>query len=271
MTRMIAAERPWTPDEDDRLRADYLRIGAAPLARALGRTIGAVYHEANRLGLIRYRPWTDADDTKLRRLWETTATLRSIARAVGRTTATTYWRAQKIGLPLGVPDGYVYVYQAAVKAGYAVATLWRILAWAGVAIFPARSRPSKRRGVVVGRRRHFHYVDPFDVEEAVERWCRTESVHQAARTRGLSGETLKRWLVAAGHRPPRKWKAHWRIESQEIDRVVTGRGVSLRAAAARIGVTRYRLRTALLRAKVKRPAGKLWRVALDEARRVLAA
>lgn len=45
--------RPWTPDEDARLRAAYADTPTADLARALGRSLSSTYQRVKRLGLFK--------------------------------------------------------------------------------------------------------------------------------------------------------------------------------------------------------------------------
>jgi hypothetical protein len=198
---------PWTPAEDDTVRALYEKRGADACSRALpGRTRAAIMHRAARLGVKTHRRWTPVDDARLRQFWGCGFRVETVAKRLGRTPATTYWRWTA----------------AAERTGYATTQLWRICRWAGVEVHRAMSRPNKPRGK--GRRHAFrhHFVDGFELDEAIERWHRTEVVESAARARGLIGGTLKRWLVEAGLTPPSS-KRRWRVESETIDRVVTHR------------------------------------------------
>lgn len=255
--------RPWSDEDKAQVVARYLAEGAQALAVPLGRTWQAVYRMASRLGLRRKRPWSREDVQRLRRLWQEPLSLEVIAQRLGRTAKTTYCKAYEMGLPLGVPEGYEYVSVAADRSGYDTSQLWVILSAAGVPTYPVRGRPTSRR-------RRYHYVDPFDVDEAVAAWLTLETVQSAARRHGVNGQNLRRWLVDAGHKPPER-KHPWRLAPSVVDAVVTHRQchVSLRTACARLGVNRARLSQALHSAGVTRGAGKLWLVTLDDCRRAM--
>lgn len=222
--------RPWTSQELDALRSRYLTVAADTLSAELRRSRSAIFHKATRLGLVKNRRWTAADDNALRYLWGELP-LRQIADKLGRSPLTIYWRAQKIGLSLGVADGSEYLSHAAARAGYTSVQLRRILKWAGVRVRRAMSR-NTRNG-----RRVPHIVVPFDVDEAIAAWHRTETVEEAARRHGICGDTLRRWLIEAADagakvpKKPTRFRAHWRVETVTLDEVVRARlGESRRAA-----------------------------------------
>lgn len=246
---------------------NYLKLGAAEVAKTLGRSRVSVMKKARLVGVQSHRRWTADDDQHLASLWGTMS-IGHIARALGRTVATTYWRARKLGLPCGAPQGLEYITAAATRTGFETTQLWRILRWARVRAVRSMSRPTP------GARYHFHVVDPLDVDDAVERWLATESVEAAARARGLVGDTLRKWIRAAGvPKPPRlKARKHWRIESTVIDRVIAERMAkrSVRSQAQRVGVRPGTLRAWLIKGGVERPPGKLWLVAPAEVDRVVA-
>jgi len=265
-TRGATADfRPWTAEEDDAIRGGFAHGRGRALAAQLDRTVSSIHHRAQRLGIIANRRWTPAEDTELRNLWYEVS-VGEIARRMKRTRAAVVQRAREyLALPLGAPDGFEYVSNAAVRTGFALATLQYILRWAGVKPRPSMSYDR-------GAKRHFHIVDPVDVDDAIERWLATESLEAAARRVGWSAETLARRLLASGlDVPPRpKRKRHWRIPTAVIDEVVARRAkvATLSAAAARLGLTSGWLRYQLVRAGVPRPPGKHWIVPLETAERV---
>jgi len=210
----------WTMAEDALVRSLYAVQGARACADALpGRSVTAVMKRARKLGLATHRRWTDLDYKRLRLLWGDGLSLETIAKKLGRTPKTTYWRAQHLGLPLGCPQGYEYLTAASERTGYDRTSLRIILRWAGVDVYRAITRESKPRGRLKRHSFRHHYVDPDRVDEAVAGWLRTECVEAAARRIGVCGETIRRWLIDAGHTPPTKPRARWRVESAEIDRV----------------------------------------------------
>ena len=200
----------------------------------------------------RYRRWTAADDHRLRRLWGE-GTIEATAKALGRSAITTYWRGRKLALPCGVPQGHEYLAHAARRTGFTTGQLRTLL-----------PKSTVRRTVSApgrGAKRSYHCVLPDHVDAAVARWGRTELVHRAAAARDLNGETLRRWLIAAGEKPPRGAKRRWRVPTKVIDRVVAAALerhalLSVSAHARRLGVSRSTLAQHLRRAGLlgaKRP------------------
>lgn len=225
----VATYVDWTPEEDAVLTKAYSEGGIYAARAALpARGASAIYHRTQRLKLVRRRRWTDADDARLRDLWDGGNTVDEVAKALGRTVATTYWRAQHIGLPLGVPEGWEYLSSAARRTGYHGDQLRKILAFAGADIRRALSAPGRpARGK--SRKVRVHYiVVPGEVDTAIEAWHATEPVETAARRIGMCGETLKRRLLAAGvEKPKRRGKPraghapfHWRVTQEDIDRAL---------------------------------------------------
>ena len=207
--------RPWTPAEDEVMRAGIATREAKDIAVELGRTTQSVFRRMQRLGIQKRRRWTSADDDRLRILWGTRS-LNATARQLGRTPDTTYWRAQQLGLGLGCPQGFEYVSTAAERCGYDTGQLRRILHWAGVRISRSVARVRADRIHV----QHTHYVDPQDVDDAVARWHATETVEAAARRLGMEPSGILRRLVVSGLEfPPRPEgiRPHWRIPSATID------------------------------------------------------
>jgi len=260
-----AGFRPWTDAEKAIVRERYEAEGAHKLGEVLGRSWHGVFRMASRLGgLQRKRRWGTVDDRRLKTLWLSSDSLESIAGKLGRTPLTTYWRAYELDLPLGAPAGYEYLSAAATRTGYETSQLRVILGAAGVAIRPVRARTSKKR------KSRAHFVDPFDVDRAVEAWLQLETVECAARRLGIGGDNLRRWLREAGHdKPPRKYT--WRLPPEVFDELVAARRsrVSVRSAAMELGLCPTTLRAALLRARVPRPPGKLWLVTLADCYRAL--
>lgn len=200
-----------------------------------------------------YKRWSQDDLRQLRRLWGE-SDVAEIARALGRPPLSVYWKGRTIGLPAGLPQGTESLDAAAKRTGFATKQLRAILRRAHVRIRPWMSRP--------GKPRTFGAVDPDAVDQAVEAFLELEVVNQAAVARGLLGATLGLWLRDAGHAPPPKKRARWRLPSAVIDRVIAARRgtETVRAAAIRVGVTRHSLAAWLRAAGVPRGPGRLWYV-----------
>lgn len=219
--------RPWTADEDAAVVARYATGDIEAIATDLDRSVIAVNHRAKRLGVAqRKRRWTKADVATLKSFWGEES-LRSLAKRLGRTEATTFWRAQQEGLPLGCPQGREYLTVAAKRTGYECGQLRKILKWAGVRLSLTMSRPT-------GARRHFHCVDPYDVDRAVEAWLSTEAITPGARARGTTVAMLTRRLrgiEGVPSKPPGRY--HWRIPSRILDLAAGAPLIDLRKARAR--------------------------------------
>jgi transposase-like protein len=248
----------WTPSEEAVLRESYGRIHAKTIGKKLGRSVGAVMHRAGRTGLKSRRRWSAEDDQQLRAEWGE-CSLGQIAKKMSRTPATIYWRAKEIELELGCPRGLEYLTTAAERTGYDTAPLRRILKAHGVRLLPAFSRPT-------GARRHYHVVDPQDVDDAIAKHLAGASVQELARDHGVSGECLRFWLLrarAAGIKmqaPPEQTRVEWRIPIAAAAEVMAWRASqeTLMAGAKRVGVHRDTLLRRLLAAGFVKPPGKTW-------------
>lgn len=248
---LLPGQRAWTADEDAILRARYETEGAAAMARALGRPLTSIHHRTQRLKLYTHRKWTKADDNNLAMMWGELS-LTWIARRLKRTRVATYYRARALGLGCGTPRGMEYVRNAADRAGFALDSLMLVLAWAGVTVRPAMSRPSDSR-------RRFHIVDPQDVDDAVARWMASETMDAAGKRLGFDGATIARWVERSGRAPvPRPGaRRHWRVPTEIIDQVVAARAKleTLSQSARRLGIDRTALRRRLIAAGHVPPPG----------------
>lgn len=215
----VAGRRAWTPAEDDVLRATYKRGYRRVQAALPDRARASIFRRMNKLGLYTHRHWTPEETERLRGMWESgDLRLSAMARELGRTPKATYDRAQQLGLSLGLPPGHEYLSDAARRSGYSsTSTLRRILKWARVQIHIALSRPTKKP-------RRAHYVLPEDVDDAIARWHQTEPLERAAERVGVCGATLRKALLAAGVKEPkRERKQTWRVHSDDVARAMAAR------------------------------------------------
>lgn len=222
---MIEQSMPkWSPKEDEEARAAVAaHVPIEEIARRLSRTYHSVANRLSKLNVWQRKRWTAKDDAVLIRLWNEGEFLVEICRRLGRNPEHPEGvcrRARVLGLPSSVPPGHEFVTRAARRTGYCVETLWRIIQWAGVVTRPVRTPHPGRR---VGHRKY--YVDPYDVDVAIERWMKAESPTEGAARWGISPTTLAKWLVDAGICTPCvPGKRHvWHIDAAVIDKVVLAR------------------------------------------------
>lgn len=161
--------------------------------------------------------WKPEEDRELDLWWSSGLRLDAIAnRFPGRTKGAVYRRAKDRGLGLGCPKGFEYLHAAAERTGYCIPTLRRILDYSDVQVHVSLRMPGS-----TNKNWRRHYVDPFEVDEAIALWMKTEKPTDAARRRGVNRETLRRWLRKAGALEMSDGtKIHRRVASDIIERVV---------------------------------------------------
>lgn len=154
--------------------------------------------------------WKEKDDKRLRFLWGAGHSVAQIAAKLGRTPTGTYCRARRLGLECGAPQGWEGLTAAARRCGFSTTEQLRaVLAWAGVPVHRALTRPSERAW-------HRHIVETDAVDEAVRRWTAAEPLERAARRRGMCGHTLRRRLARIGILPPGR-KRRLRVTDEQVE------------------------------------------------------
>lgn len=255
---MSAFANTWTARQEAVLQESYGRVHAKTIGKRLGRSTAGVMHRAARIGLQSRRRWSAEDDQELAALWGEMS-LGTIAKRMKRTVATTYWRARKLGLKRGCPRGLEYLTSAAERTGYDTKTLRAILKANGVRLLPAFARPTKAK-------RHFHVVDPQDVDDALAKHHEGAPVQQHAREYGVSGDCLRFWLLrarAAGFdipAPPTQARCYWHVRTETVAKVMAWRASqeTVMGGAKRLGLNRETLHRLLLAAGFVKPPGKTW-------------
>jgi hypothetical protein len=196
------------------IRSRYFTDYAKDIAADLGVSTTALFHRARRIGLKKNRAWTAENDAELRDQWGEYS-LAQLSDRLHRTKAALYYRGQLLGLTSKVPRGFEFLTHAADRTGYCTTQLRQILKWAHVKLRLAMGRPTKARS------RHFHIVDPFDVDQAIANWLRTEPLFTAATRRGVSVAVVERRLQLVKGVPPKPGKRkHWRVPSELIDKAL---------------------------------------------------
>ena len=221
---MPTDRHPWTPAEDDLLRTVYATQGIrAAMAALPHRTRASIFERAiRRLRLaVRRPPWTEAEDAQLRLLWGDGKPLATLATLLKRPAQGVYRRAAILGLPLGCPQGYEYLTDAAERVGMSRGLLRKILVAAQVRLY--RSLTLKHS------RQPRHVVDSGDVDEAVDAYLATEPVGPAARRVGVCEHKLRACLRAIGvERAPGRRRV-LRVTPEQVARAV---GVGRKEARA---------------------------------------
>ena len=240
----------WSPGEDEILRANYRTLGAAGTAEILGRDFGSVCKRADRLNLSYRRRWTRQQDAQLRGLWGDTP-IAKISAATGRSVSACATRASDLGLGRGPRDGVELVTTAVRRVGYNRQTLLKILKWHGTKPSTITSLRDPRTKAKRSRKA----FDSDDIDDAVTEYLKTETLEEAARSRGLDREKLIRILEASGadvsERPGRY--CQWRVSTKDIDRAlaVFESRETLGRAAKRHHISRYALQRLLIGAGVE--------------------
>lgn len=220
-----------------------------------------------------YKRWTGTEAMRLRLAWGTES-VEVLASRIGRSPITVYYMAQKLKLPLGCPQGFEYLTAAAKRTGFDTKSLRAVLRAADVKIKVSMARPSTPRGKGKRRGSHTHVVLPDDVDMAVQRWTTEECLPDAARRLGTTREILRAALLAAGHEPPPK-RYRWRVMPETADAAMASYrpGMSVRAHAARLEMSRDTLAGRLRRVGAlgeKRPGVEV-RLTIEAVDKALAA
>ena len=104
---------------------------------------------------------------------------------LGRTEAAVYSRAQKLRFPLGIQSGFESLQGAALRTGFSIASVKKILVAHGVQPYKRMSLPNP--GPVKFRPMQWKTED---VDAAVLAWLATETVEEAARVAAGSKRTF---------------------------------------------------------------------------------
>jgi hypothetical protein len=210
---------PWTHTEVKRLKAAFAKGGLkAAVAEFPERNPPGIHGKLKRLGLRKCRLWTPREAAKLREMWGSVP-LKDLTEFFNRQATHIFAKAKRMGLKTGCPQGWESLAHAAKRTGYHEKTLKIVLRWAGVRPERWMGNPNDRR---VQGCYHRRIVQPTDVDEAVERWVRCESVVDAARRHGVNPVTLRSWLKTAGYTRDRSY-ALWRLEPSVVDDLVAQR------------------------------------------------
>lgn len=175
--------------------------------------------------------WTKREDAILVREWTDNERRTLMAKLPGRTWFAIHRRATHThGLPSN--DGERMPFrEAAKRAGFADATLHKVLARAGVRVHVGTKSASKSTAVPR------YFVDWDETEEAVKAWLKLESYAVTARRLGVPRETMRAWVIKAGIKggPFETRHAAWYELTAKIAGWFEG-GETLKGAAVRTGM-----------------------------------
>jgi len=201
----------WTPEDDAQLAEAYRTStldGAA--AQFPGRTRHGVMQRISRLGLVKSRRWSGAEDERLHELWLRGASAEEMQRELGRGAAAIYMRARYLRLYAIPPAGCEFMRDAVRRSGFGYSTLLRILSWAGVEVRMPMHSPRASRA-------RCRLVRIEDVNAAIARYVRCETAVQAAARHHVALASLREWMnLRHGSKP---WR-YYRLDPDEVDRVV---------------------------------------------------
>lgn len=177
---------------------------------------------------IARRRWSAEEEHALRLAWGEVRPETLLQRFPGRTWQAIWQHAvTALGLPRGVPQGHETLRSAAKRTGYSIHQLWEILGAANVRVryWYGGGRTSSHVGGREFPRNPWRAVDPLEVDAAVARWCRLETVATAARRLAMSPQGLQRVLRAAGLLPPAEpgRRPHARLDPHDIDHALAAR------------------------------------------------
>ncbi len=229
--RAKRVNQPWSRAENALICGLYQTAGVTALLPLLPRrNVATIRKQAQKLGVTTRALWSPAEEKRFTGWWQAGHSIEWMAAKLKRSPNALYVKATKLGI-LGVPQGYETLTKATRRTGFtSVPRMKALLRWAGVRMHLSRTFPRAcHKGLY-----KTHFVDPFDVDEAVRRWLRLETVAYAAESRGIPHSTLYQWLVEDGvvHKVSGPCRRHHRFEAEVIDRVVAERRQQpVRAAA----------------------------------------
>lgn len=215
--------KAWRQAEVDVLAEEYQRDsrdtppGVRAASRLPGRTAKACEVKASKLGLSD-RSWSDAEDTRLVRLWGEGLTLSQIAHDIGRTEYACRKRWYALGGRGGCPRGWITVTAASRKYGLTIASVRRIAKRAGLGLRPYPSTLGRSTSGRLPRGARGMYWEA-ELELAIMDRLEREPMTAAARRLGVGAEYLKLRLYRAGYRPPRD--GVWLVSDEEVRQAVT--------------------------------------------------
>lgn len=198
--------------------------------------------------------WTPEETATLVREWGDCRKRTLTARLPGRTWTAICQRAYAMGLP-SRDQGRVALRVLVARFGCHHAQLRTVLEAAGVPVRRVQSPAAGRRGPV---RFPWELTDPELAEHAWRAWLDLESLHGAARVRGVPWSSLRTWALRSGAVQAGRQGRSILLPSATLDRIVETRG--------RVALESFDL-AAYLRAEVSRRVTASEREAIRAAQR----
>ena len=162
--------------------------------------------------------WTREETAILTREWGDCRKRALREKLPGRTWVAICLQARRLGLPPR-DQGRVACARLAWRFGCHLKQLLEVCALAGVRVTKVESEARKP-----GARHRWLRVDPIAAEHAWRAWCDLESMHAAARVRGVVPCTFWRWARDAGLTVPGRPGRARVFPSELLDRVAATRG-----------------------------------------------
>lgn len=156
--------------------------------------------------------WTTSEHRLLVKLWHVVGETR-LRKAIKHCWRGIKAKAVKLGLPQGIPQGCLSVRAASEKYGVSHGLLTKVAERYNVPI---------KRQYSLGRRHprnRIYYVDWDDIKDALDQHFEVCSIAVLSEQLSIAHRILKKWLIAAGHTPPEKYR-QWRLPLEVAKKVV---------------------------------------------------
>jgi hypothetical protein len=224
----------WTPENVAAFKEAFSKGGMRAARRVFPDVSEkALYKRGSLLGIQRRPQWTPEEEGTLRKFWRRVGPRTLMEKLPDRPWGGIYSKAIALGLPMGLPQGYVSIAEAARRAGWSAVPFLRELRRAGVRI---RRYIGVKAPTAMRMRPHL-FVEPDEAEVVAHALANLENVTYGARARGVCAPHLRAWLKAKGHKPPKRERAFWRVESALLNEGAAWleKAVSMRVAATQLG------------------------------------
>jgi hypothetical protein len=200
--------KPWSPSEDDYLRAVYGTMPGCEVAKKLGKTPAAIRNRAYRLGVSENNAWTEAELNTLKAAYEAAGStgvlkLDALAESFGRPKSSVCKKARDIGLETSYNRKKVEVRKDRKK----FATEEDYRAWRSECTKNWQKENGHPRGMK--GKKHTPEVRAIISQKGAERWASMTEEEKLAETQKQVDARRAKGTKSIG-KPRGSWKAGWR-------------------------------------------------------------